>query len=508
LDKKWEKRPKKNRYKPRPETTEIKGPKSEGGTIGQTEEGLKIKWSAFPIPGPLTKPGAGETVYDGPPDPAMLEAEGLLREIIQRLGLNADIKTSRIGSRIVLELQSLDNYLLIGRKGASLNALELIINRVTRQKNRVGDKLSCPKESDSPAEELADARRELLAQAAADQDLTLETDKLDDPGDDNPQIVVDAENYRARRYQGILEKAAFMADKVLKTNKPQVLTQLSSPERRLVHMAIESVPGLTTRSYGFGLIRNLTILPKKYKSSESEAKKTTPPPKTTSLQGSDSLDGEALGEDPKAEDPLGLDLKGGEPLGVDSKDVDLKGGAALSEDPLSEDPLGEASLGADPKGADPLGEASLGADPKNEVPLGEDSLGANPKGAEPKGEDPKSAEPKGEDPKSAEPKGEDPKSAEPKGEDPKSAEPKGEDPKSAEPKSEDSNSADLKDEDPLGADLKDEDPLGADLKDEDPLGGEALEVDSKGEEQLGGEALGEDAKSEDKLGEDQKGEEL
>jgi predicted RNA-binding protein Jag len=257
---------------PRKDALGIRPRKGDLGPAAKGEEGQRIKWSAFPVPGPLTKPGPGETVYDGPPDQAMLEAEALLAEIIRRLGLKAEIRATRIGPRIVLELESLDNYLLIGRKGASLNALELVINRVARQRRREAEGLS-PEPAPAPSPELTACRRHLLEAAKDETGAEAEAEgegeglkcdeKPDDGLDENPQIVVDAENYRARRYQGILEKAAFMADKALKTNKPQVMTQLSSPERRLVHLAIESVPGLTTRSYGFGLVRNLTILPKK-----------------------------------------------------------------------------------------------------------------------------------------------------------------------------------------------------------------------------------------------------
>ncbi|MDR1870519.1 MAG: Jag N-terminal domain-containing protein [Deltaproteobacteria bacterium] len=239
------------------------------------QDSQRLKWSNFPIPGPLTKPNKGETLYEGPPDQAMLEAKDLLGEIVQRMGLTAEIKVSRIGPRIILDLESLDNYLLIGRKGASLNALELLVNRIARRKSKECDKSE--ESSTLTDEELLDRRRQLLEAAQEDRPNSPQPEKQEDVIDENPQIVVDAENYRARRYQGILEKAAFMADKVLQTKKPQIMTQLSPPERRLIHLAIESVPGLTTRSYGFGLVRNLTILPKKPKSAPPKSHK--PPEK-------------------------------------------------------------------------------------------------------------------------------------------------------------------------------------------------------------------------------------
>ncbi|MDR1085053.1 MAG: Jag N-terminal domain-containing protein [Deltaproteobacteria bacterium] len=263
---------------PKKEPRALKPKKTEPPESVLPEDVPRLKWSTFPIPGPLTRVGQGEAVYAGPPDQAMAEAAGLLKEIIDLLGLKAEIRSSRIGQRIILELESLDNYLLIGRKGASLNALELVINRIVRQRNR--------REQGTPiADEAAPvcsraAVADLLAATEADKLDSICGDKPEDPIDENPQIVLDAENYRARRHQGILERTAFMGEKVLKTNKPQVMTQLSPPERRLVHLAIESVPGLTTKSHGFGLVRNLTILPKKNKPQSGCQKSGTKPEKT------------------------------------------------------------------------------------------------------------------------------------------------------------------------------------------------------------------------------------
>jgi spoIIIJ-associated protein len=276
----WEDRARKPRTKPVREKAEKVRPdlqaKSKAPPARQAapdekeaaaDDGPKIKWSAFPIPGPLTRPAPGEEISSGPPDAAMTEAANLMEEIITRLGLKAEVRAVRIGTRIVLELDSLDSYLLIGRKGASLNALELLVNRMIRQRSRREAGEDVPPEGPDPCPEPDPGRvAELLAMSATEETEELDricSDKPEDPIDENPQIVVDSENYRARRHQGLLEKTAFMAEKVLKTGKPQMMTQLSSPERRLIHLAIESVPGLTTRSHGFGLVRNLTILPKK-----------------------------------------------------------------------------------------------------------------------------------------------------------------------------------------------------------------------------------------------------
>ena len=78
----------------------------------------------------------------------------------------------------------------------------------------------------------------------------------------NRRILLDVENYRDRRDQRILDEAERLADDALDTGTPQDAPPMSPRERRLVHMVVSEIDGLTTESVGEGEDRFVRIIPK------------------------------------------------------------------------------------------------------------------------------------------------------------------------------------------------------------------------------------------------------
>jgi len=76
------------------------------------------------------------------------------------------------------------------------------------------------------------------------------------------QIVIDVEGYRARRERQLRQMAHRMADQALKTGRRQVLEPMSPSERRIIHMELRDIPGVTTQSIGEEPARKVTIVPK------------------------------------------------------------------------------------------------------------------------------------------------------------------------------------------------------------------------------------------------------
>jgi spoIIIJ-associated protein len=76
------------------------------------------------------------------------------------------------------------------------------------------------------------------------------------------QVVVDVEGYRARRERQLRQMAHRMADQALKTGRRQVLEPMSPSERRIIHMELREVTGVTTQSIGEEPARKVTIVPK------------------------------------------------------------------------------------------------------------------------------------------------------------------------------------------------------------------------------------------------------
>ena len=170
-------------------------------------EVLPLDWSH--LPPVLTKPGRDEVLAEGTVDQAGELALSATREILARMGFEAEVSAARLGGRIVLSLESADNALLIGARGATLEALQLLVNKIV-------------------------ARR--LAEAA------------DAPAD--CRVVLDVADYRARRRELLLENLKNVSEQVRQTRKPQALTGLNSDERRLIQLALRPFRDLHVLSSG------------------------------------------------------------------------------------------------------------------------------------------------------------------------------------------------------------------------------------------------------------------
>lgn len=138
-------------------------------------------------------------------------------EVLKRMGLEAQVEASENDERITLDVKVPEAGLLIGRKGETLDALQFLVAKVTY--------------------------RGLEGQ----------------PG--TKPIQVDTEGYRARRAEALVAMAQRLCEKVVKTQRPLEVDPMSAGDRRVIHMALASVPGVATRSEGEGEDRRLIIFP-------------------------------------------------------------------------------------------------------------------------------------------------------------------------------------------------------------------------------------------------------
>ena len=75
------------------------------------------------------------------------------------------------------------------------------------------------------------------------------------------KIVVDVENYRAKREETLRTLARRMAGKVRKYGKNITLEPMSPYERRIIHSEVQQISGVTTESIGEGDARRVVIHP-------------------------------------------------------------------------------------------------------------------------------------------------------------------------------------------------------------------------------------------------------
>jgi len=162
------------------------------------------------------QPSRPQPAAEVPPvDDAMLErARTVLADVVRLCGIEASvvIVSDEAGARLVIEGDP--GGLLIGRHGQTLDALEYLINRVVAHED-----------------------------------------------DATGRLMVDAQDYRARRRQSLEELALRPAERARRRGKPVTLEPMSPRDRRIVHLALQTDPGLTTRSAGSGYYRKLVIIP-------------------------------------------------------------------------------------------------------------------------------------------------------------------------------------------------------------------------------------------------------
>ena len=74
-------------------------------------------------------------------------------------------------------------------------------------------------------------------------------------------LVVDVEGYKARRERILRELALRMAERAVSTGRVVALEAMPARERRIVHLALQDHPQVTTKSIGEGESRKVTIIP-------------------------------------------------------------------------------------------------------------------------------------------------------------------------------------------------------------------------------------------------------
>jgi spoIIIJ-associated protein len=137
----------------------------------------------------------------------------VLRHILRYMNIHASVQV-RSTSPLVLNIQGMHENLgvLIGRRGETLAALQLLVNLIVRHRTK---------------------RR--------------------------MRIVVDAENYRQRREENLRSMALRVAQQVRNYHRSIILEAMPPNERRIVHIALADYHDISTESIGEGDQRRVVI---------------------------------------------------------------------------------------------------------------------------------------------------------------------------------------------------------------------------------------------------------
>lgn len=154
------------------------------------------------------------------------EALEFVRGILSRMGLNAHASIREDGARVVIDISGPDAGRAIGKKGTTLDALQFLVNKVV---NRFPER-----------------RR---------------------------HIVIDSGDYRERHDQNLLSLARREAQRAIDTGRIVTLEPMPARDRRLIHLSLAKLPGVSTKSNGEGLGRRIQIIPARLSSTNENSRR-------------------------------------------------------------------------------------------------------------------------------------------------------------------------------------------------------------------------------------------
>jgi spoIIIJ-associated protein len=177
---------------------------------------------AEPVAPPAAAPDVVAEVGEDDAEVAQV-AQGVLLDLLSLLGVEGaqvDVQRAEPAADeqeppLVLDVRGSDTDALVGRRGATLAALQHITRLI------VG--------------------REVAGRV---------------------HLVVDVDGFKARREQSLRRLAQRLADQAVRTDRTVVLEPMPPHERRYVHLALRDHPHVTTQSIGEGDRRKVTIIPR------------------------------------------------------------------------------------------------------------------------------------------------------------------------------------------------------------------------------------------------------
>lgn len=147
-------------------------------------------------------------------DPSQMP-EGILSTLLEKMEIEALIHNEMVDGNTQLIIDAKDPSLLIGRHGQTLDAIQYLINCIFNKSALVKKK-----------------------------------------------IIVNAEGYRERREEMLVELAYRLSSKVKQTGRDLVMNPLPPPERRIIHLTLQNDDKVRTYSRGEGPMRSIVITTK------------------------------------------------------------------------------------------------------------------------------------------------------------------------------------------------------------------------------------------------------
>lgn len=144
------------------------------------------------------------------------EAVTFIKNVTEQMGLDLEVSAQANDESLFIDIKGKDAGSIIGKRGQTLDSIQYLTSLVA---NKNKDKYT--------------------------------------------RVVVDAENYRAKREKTLQQLANRLANKVTKTKKSVKLEPMNPYERKVIHATLQGKPGIVTRSEGEEPYRRVIIELKK-----------------------------------------------------------------------------------------------------------------------------------------------------------------------------------------------------------------------------------------------------
>lgn len=142
------------------------------------------------------------------------ELQALAEELLRRLGVTGTVKVQERSQSYVVSIETDDSALMIGRRGETLEALQIIM-RLLAHRLDLGEH----------------------------------------------RLMLDINAYRRQREEDLLTFVNEVAERVKSTGLAETLRPMNAYERHLVHEVVGQVDGVVSESTGEGTERRITIRP-------------------------------------------------------------------------------------------------------------------------------------------------------------------------------------------------------------------------------------------------------
>ncbi len=181
------------------------------GVLGLGHRSVRI-WVELPDSADLLARSVDAVRPDGPPAEDVAWTEETIRSILRLMDLSLSIRIEPFAGGVRAELSGPDRQVLLARDGEVLVALQFLVGRMA-QHGRPGA----------------------------------------------GRVQIDCKGHRDQRERELVARARAAAQQVAGTGAAQTLDEMNPYERRVVHLAVQEIPGLASRSLGDGFLKRVEI---------------------------------------------------------------------------------------------------------------------------------------------------------------------------------------------------------------------------------------------------------